>query len=221
MTQLRAVLFDIDGTLLDSNDAHAHAWLDALRGVGKSIPFEQIRDRIGKGGDKLLLEVAEIDVDSEEGKTVTTSRSAIFKALYLSDLAPLRGGRALVGRVRARGMSAVTVTSASKADIADLLREAAVPDLMDLIVTSDDADHSKPDPDLIEVALSKLGIAPHEAIMIGDTPYDITAAKRAKVPCIAVRSGGWSDKDLKGAVHIYDGPADVLAHFEDALTIAA
>lgn len=221
MTRLRAVFFDIDGTLLDSNDAHAHAWLDALRGLGRNVPFERIRDRIGKGGDKLLLEVAGIDVDGVDGRTVTASRRAIFQAHYLSDLAPIRGGRALVERVRSRGMSAVTVTSATSAEITQLLTEAAVADLMDLVVTSDDADKSKPDPDLIEVALQKLGIAPREAVMIGDTPYDVIAAKRAGVPCVAVRSGGWSTRDLEGAAHIYDGPADVLAHFDDALTIAA
>ena len=220
MTVLRAVLFDIDGTLLDSNHAHARAWLDALRGDGKNVPLDQVRDRIGKGGDKLLLEMTGIDVESEEGKSITKRRAALFKSFYLPDLAPMKGGRALVEAVRARGLRAVTVTSATKAEIDALLTAAAVLDSMDLVVTSDDAENSKPDPDLVEVALSKLGISRDEAVMIGDTPYDVTAARRAGVACVAVRCGGWEDPDLEGAVHIYDGPADMLAHLDEALTFA-
>ncbi|HEY8079294.1 MAG TPA: HAD family hydrolase [Labilithrix sp.] len=213
---IRAVLFDIDGTLLDSNDAHAHAWLDALRGHGRDVPYDHVRSKIGMGGDKLLRELAGIDEDSIEGRFINERRLAIFKSHYLPDLGPFPGARALVDRLRSRGLTCAAVTSAKGAELADLLREAAVADLIDEVITSDDVDRSKPDPDIVEMALEKLHVAAHEAVMIGDTPYDVAAASRAHVPVIAFRCGGWKDRDLAGAIAIYDDPADLVAKLADS-----
>jgi HAD superfamily hydrolase (TIGR01509 family) len=216
MARIRAVLLDIDGTLIDSNDAHAHAWLDALRGHGKNVPFELVRSKIGMGGDKLLHEVAGIDPDSIEGRSISERRAAVFRAHYLADLGPLPGARALVDRLRSRGVICAAVTSATAEDCADLLREAAVADLIEHMITSDDVDASKPDPDLVELALERLGVDASESVFIGDTPYDIVACERAGVPVIAFRCGGWKDKDLAGAIAIYDGPADLVSHFAES-----
>lgn len=216
MARIRAILFDVDGTLLDSNDAHARAWLDALRGHGKDVPFDLVRSKIGKGGDKLLMEVAGIDQESVEGRSLNERRSAVLKALYLPELGPLPGARALVQRLQSLGLRCIVVTSSSKADLSELLRAAAVADLLTDSVTADDADHSKPSPDLVQVALERVGVGPREAVMIGDTPYDITAARSACVSTIAFRSGGWSDRELEGAIAIYDHPADLLARLEQS-----
>jgi HAD superfamily hydrolase (TIGR01509 family) len=217
MARIRAVLFDIDGTLLDSNDAHAHAWLDSLRGHGISVPFEHVRSKIGLGSDKLLAELAGIDHDSASGRSITERRSAILKAHYLADLGPFHGSRMLVDRLRSRGLTCAVVSSSARADIFDLLREAGVADLMDLVISSDDADPSKPDPDLVEIAVARIGLEPEEAIMIGDTPYDIEAGRRAGVRVIALRcGGGWSDRDLGGAVAIYDDPAALSAQLDNS-----
>lgn len=217
MARIRAVLFDIDGTLLDSNDAHAHAWLDAFRGHGKNVPYDLVRSKIGMGGDKLLQQLAGIDPDSIEGRSIAERRVAVFKAHYLADLGPFPGARVLVDRVRSRGLACAAVSSATKAELADLLRVAAVADLLETLITSDDADRSKPDPDLIVVALDRLGVTAPEAVLIGDTPYDVMAAERASVACIAFRSGGWTDADLAGAVAIYDGPAELAARLDDSV----
>lgn len=217
MARVRAVLLDIDGTLIDSNDAHAHAWLDALRGHGKNVPFELVRSKIGMGGDKLLREVAGIDDDSLEGRSITERRMALFRSHYLADLGPLPGARALVDRLKSRGLLCAAVTSAREEELSDLLREAAIADLIEHRITSDDADRSKPDPDLVEIALDRLGVEASEAVMIGDTPYDIASARRAGVACIAFRSGGWKDADLGGAIAIYDGPSDLVAQFQDSV----
>lgn len=217
MARIRAVLFDIDGTLLDSNDAHAYAWLDSLRGHGKNVPFDLVRSKIGKGGDKLLAEVLQIDDDSEEGRSITERRDAILKAYYLPDLGPFHGSRVLVDRLRSRGLCCAAVSSASRDDIAGLLRAAGVADLMDFVISSDDADRSKPDPDLVEVALEKIGVTAAEAIMVGDTPYDVEAARRAGVSTIALRcGGGWSDRAFEeaGAIAIFDDPADLSANLD-------
>jgi len=219
MARVRAVLLDIDGTLIDSNDAHAHAWLDALRGHGKNVPFDVLRSKIGMGSDKLLQAVCGIDADSLEGQSIVDRRMALFRAHYLPELGPLPGARALVDRLKSRGLLVAAVTSANGGELADLLREAAVADLLELKVTSDDADRSKPDPDLVEIALDRLGVDANEAVMIGDTPYDIAAARRAGVACIAFRSGGWSDADLGGAIALYDQPADLVAHFQESVFV--
>lgn len=216
MAQIRAVLFDVDGTLLDSNDAHAHSWLDVLRGHGKEVPFDLVRSKIGMGGDKLLMEVAGIDIESVEGKLLSERRIALFKGYYLPDLGPTTGARALVERLRSRRFATAVVTSATADEVADLTREAAVANLFDQIITSDDADASKPDPDLVKAALDKLGVGPREAVMIGDTPYDIASAARAGVSTIALRCGGWKDRDLGGAIAIYDHPADLMSHLDES-----
>ncbi len=215
MARIRAVLFDIDGTLLDSNDAHAHAWLDSLRGHGKNVPFDHVRSKIGMGGDKLLPAVAGIDADSIEGRSIAERRGVIFRAHYLPDLGPFHGARVLVDRLRSRGLMVAAVSSASSKDLADLLRAAGVADLMDVVISADDADRSKPDADLVEVALDRTGVTDSEALMIGDTPFDIEAGARAGVPVMAFRcGGGWTDEDLAGAIALYDGPADLSSQLD-------
>jgi HAD superfamily hydrolase (TIGR01509 family) len=216
MARVRAVLFDVDGTLLDSNDAHARSWLDALRGHGKDVPLDLVRSKIGMGGDKLLMQLAGIDSESVEGKLVAEHRKALFKGYYLPDLGPLPGARQLVERLKARGFVCAVVTSSSAAELADLLRAAAVANQFEVMITSDDADKSKPDPDLVEVALARLGVGPREAVLIGDTPYDIASAARAGVSTIALRSGGWKDRDLQDAIAIYDHPADLVSRLTES-----
>lgn len=217
MQRIRAVLFDIDGTLLDSNDAHAHAWLDALRGHGRSVPFELVRSKIGMGGDKLVAELAGLEDGSVEAKSIQDRATALLKAHYLPDVGPFPGARTLVERIRARGITIAIVTSAAGDVAADLLREAAVADLVDLTVTSADVDRSKPDPDLFAAALERLGVTASECVAIGDTPYDVEAATRAGVPILAFRCGGWDDDALAGAAAIYEGPQDLASNLEDSL----
>jgi len=216
MARVRAVFFDIDGTLLDSNDAHAHAWLDSLRGHGRNVPFEPLRARIGMGGDKLLPEVTGIEDDSELGRSIKDRRVAILKAHYLPELAPFPGARLLVERLRARGLTCAAVSSSTGSDIDDLLRAAGVADLMDHVVSSDDAERSKPDPDLVRVALDRVQVAPDEAVLIGDSPYDVEAGTRAGVAVIALRCGGFSEEDLDGAAALFDDPQDLATKIEQS-----
>src|SRR6476661_8516184 len=180
---LRTVLLDIDGTLIDSNDAHARAWVDALRTHGYVVPFEEVRPLIGMGGDKLLPRLTGLDPDSGEAKRVGETRSKLFQERELPTLRTTKGVRAL-------------------------LVHAGVADLIPLASSSSDADRSKPDPDIVQAALRKSGSLAAQSVMVGDTPYDIEAAARAKVPSIALRCGGWwGDAALSGATAIYDDPA--------------
>jgi HAD superfamily hydrolase (TIGR01509 family) len=214
---LQGVIFDIDGTLVDSNDAHAESWVDTFAEAGYDVPFDVVRPLIGMGGDKLLPKAAHVDADSEEGKKLTKRRMEIFREKYLPHLQALPGSRALVLRVRKDGLTPVVATSAKDKELQSLLKAAQVEDLMEEKATSSDAKRSKPDPDIVRAAIDESGIPREKLVMVGDTPYDVEAASRAGVRIIAFRSGGWTDDELKGAVEFYDGPQDLLDHYESSL----
>jgi len=214
---LEGVIFDIDGTLVDSNDAHAHSWVDTFAEAGYDVPFDVVRPLIGMGADKLLPKTIGVKHDSEAGKKLIKRRSEIFRKKYLPTLRPLEGSRALVLRVRADGLKAIVATSAKDEELQGLLKAAEVADLMEEKATASDARRSKPDPDIVEAAIEESGTSLRKLVMIGDTPYDVEAATKAKVRTIAFRSGGWSDDDLHGAVEIYDGPADLLTRYDSSL----
>jgi len=214
---LKGAIFDIDGTLVDSNDAHARSWVDTFAESGYDVPFDAVRPMIGMGADKLLPKTIGVSHESEEGKKLVKRRSEIFRERYLPRLRPFPGSRELLLRVRADGLKAIVATSAKDQELKGLLKAAQVEDLMEEKATASDAKRSKPDPDIVHAAIEESGIPSEELIMIGDTPYDIEAAAKARVRTIAFRCGGWTDDALKGAEEIYDGPADLLAHYESSL----
>lgn len=211
--RIRGVILDIDGTLLESNDAHASAYVDALAGEGVHVPHEKIRRLIGMGGDKLLARIG-VDPRSATATRVTRAKRQIFAARYLPGLRATRGTRDLLDHMRARGLRLVVATSASREEVGALLRAARIDDLVEGESTSSDAKSSKPDPDIVEAAIARAGLDRAELVMLGDTPYDVEAAKRARVAIVAVRCGGWSDAELAGADAIYADPAEVLAQFD-------
>ena len=208
---LHAVLLDIDGTLIASNDAHARSWVAAFSAHGYDVPFQRVRPLIGKGGDKLVPELTGLDADSGEAERIGESRGAIFREQELPTLRATPGSRDLLVRLRDAGLLLVVATSAQADEVTAILEQAGVSDLIEFASTSGDAEHSKPDPDIIRAALRKSGSLATQSVMIGDTPYDIEAAARAGVPTIALRCGGWwDDAALAGAVEIHDDPAGLL-----------
>jgi phosphoglycolate phosphatase-like HAD superfamily hydrolase len=208
---IRAVLFDVDGTLVDSNDQHARSWVDAFREAGYDVPFERVRPLIGMGGDRLLPEVVPGLSDEEgPGKSIAAARSRIFKERYLATVQPTRGARELLEATRARGWRSVVASSAKKDELDDLLaRGGDLGPLIDVASTSDDAETSKPAPDIVDAALRKAGISAKDAVMVGDTKYDVEAAHRAHVPCVALLCGGNPRETLAGADAIYADPAEL------------
>jgi len=214
---LKGVIFDIDGTLVDSNDAHAQSWVDTFREAGYDVPFDKVRPLIGMGGDKLLPKTIGVSRDSDEGKKLGERRGKIFKSNYLPHLRPLPGARELVLRVKRDGLKAIVATSAKDEELKGLLKAAHVEDLMEEKATASDAKRSKPDPDIVQAAIDESGIPRNSLVMIGDTPYDVEAASKAGVRTIGFLSGGWTREELKGAAEIYDGPADLLAHYDRSL----
>lgn len=213
---LHTILLDIDGTLLDSNDAHARAWVAAFPRHGYVVPFEAIRPLIGKGGDKLIPELTGLDPDSGEVKRLSETRGEIFRERELPTLRPTPGARQLLERMRAQGLELVVATSAKADEVRALLQQAGVADLIEASSSADDVERSKPDPDIVRAALSAVRRPASHSLMLGDTPYDVEAATRARVPIIALRCGGWDDAALEGASEVYDDPADLLRHYEQS-----
>jgi HAD superfamily hydrolase (TIGR01549 family) len=214
-----AVIFDVDGTLVDSVDLHARAWQDAFHEFGHDLDFAKIRAQIGKGGDQLLpvfLSQEEID---EIGEQLQKRRADIFKERYLAQVRPFPMVRELFERLIGAGKRIALASSAKQDELQTYKDIANIADLLDTETSSDDADKSKPHPDIFQAALKRLdGMAPDQVIAVGDTPYDAEAAGKAAIRTIGFLCGGWSEEDLKkaGCVAVYDGPADLLARFDDS-----
>lgn len=216
MAQLRAVIFDVDGTLVDSNNAHARAWADALQEYGHDVPAARIQPLIGMGGDKLLPKVSGVEKDSDLGKKIDERRQKIFNERYLPKLQPFPKVRELVQHIQQRGLEIGIASSAKGEELGKLLKVAQIDDLVEAATSSSDAKESKPDPDIVQAAVDKLGCPAEDVIMVGDTPYDVEAAHRAGISIIGVRCGGWDDDGLRGAAAVYDSPADLLAHYDQS-----
>ena len=204
------VLFDVDGTLIDSNAAHAETWHQALREHDVDATLAKVRSLVGMGSDNLLPALAGISDESDLGRSIAQRKKELFQTAIPS-LRPTNGARALVQYLREAKRAVVIATSADAREVSALLEQAGVDDLIPVRASKDDAADSKPDPDIVEAALRRAGAAAGESVMIGDTPYDLEASKRAGVAAIALRCGGyWSDADLHGAVAILDDPAALL-----------
>jgi HAD superfamily hydrolase (TIGR01509 family) len=217
--RVRAVLLDIDGTLIDSNDGHAQAWVDVGAEFGHAIAFDEVRWLIGMGGDKVLPRLTGIEEESDEGQRISERRGEIFRERYLPSLQATPGASELVARMRDAGLKLVVATSASEKDLTALLEQVGLESLGEKATNADDAEESKPSPDIVEAALKQSGVRAGQAVMLGDTPYDVEAAQRAGVRIIGVTSGGWSADELKsaGAVEVYAHPAELLERWEESL----
>lgn len=214
---IEAVLLDIDGTLLDSNDAHAQAWSDAFREAGYEIGSEIVGPLVGMGSDKLLPELTGIDAESEGGKRLIERRKEIFAKEYLPAIRPFPNVSDLLDRLRSDGLKLVVATSASKDELHGLLEALGDKSLLEDATSSSDADRSKPDPDIIHAAVSKAEVPAAACVMLGDTPYDVEAATKGGVAIIALRCGGWGDDALAGAAEVYDDPKGLLEGYEESL----
>lgn len=214
---LQGILLDVDGTLILSNDAHANAWVEAFGAFGYPIAYEQVRPLIGMGGDQIIpMLVPGLSDQEGDGKNISARRKAIIVERVGATLSPTQGARQLVEKLQQDDYSIVVASSATQAELKILLEAADVKDLLiDMPTTSsDDAEASKPAPDLVNAALKRGGFEPNQVVMLGDSPYDVAAANTAGVEVIMFRCGGFNDSELEGAIAIYDDPADLLAHYD-------
>jgi len=217
---IKAVIFDIDGTLVDSVDLHAQAWQETFKHFGKEIPYEDVRHQIGKGGDQLLPVFFSKDELDEFGKEMEEYRSELFKRDFLPRVRAFPKVRELFQRIKDDGLRIALASSAKEDELKTYKRIAHIEGLVEEETSSDDADKSKPHPDIFEAALERLGdIKPDEAVVVGDTPYDAQAAGKLNLRTIGVLCGGFPEAELKaaGCIAIYQDPADLLAHYDDSV----
>ncbi|UPJ76337.1 HAD family hydrolase [Bradyrhizobium sp. 187] len=215
----KVAIFDVDGTLVDSVDLHALAWHEAMLRFGHDVSFEQARGQIGKGGDKLIPHFLTEDAQRDHGKDLEEWRGRRFKSAYLPLVRPFTAVPDLLKRVRDAGVRIAVGSSAKKDELAEYLDIARVADLIDVTASSEDAEESKPAPDIFEVVLRKLKLEGADAVAIGDTPYDAEAARRAGIRTIGVLCGGFTEQSLRQAqcVEVHPGPASLFARFDQSL----
>lgn len=216
----RAALFDIDGTLIDSNAFHAEAWSRAIAQFGRDVPVDEIRGQIGKGGDMLLPALLPADFLAEHQEALEAYRTKLFADDYLGRIRPFPSVRELFERVRAAGIRIVLASSGVEDEVAHHVELIGCADLIEARTTGDDVARSKPHPDIFAAALKALGdVEAGEAVVIGDSPYDMQAARALGIPTIGVRCGGFADDVLTeaGADALFDDPADLLARFDESV----
>jgi HAD superfamily hydrolase (TIGR01549 family) len=200
-----AVILDVDGTLVDSNDAHAQAFEQAFAALGYQVPFARIRPLIGKGSDKLVPELI-----GRYDERVVERKKALFRERYLPALRPFPKVPELLARLKGEGLRLVAASSAGSDELDALLEVAGAKDYLEQQTDADDAERSKPDPDIVRAAVQRLGLPAGRCVMVGDTPYDAQAAARAGVAFVGLRCGGWHDEDLQPALAVRRDPAELL-----------
>ncbi len=215
---VEAILCDIDGTLVDSNHLHAKAWQDAFAAMNIDVSFEEALSQIGKGGDQLIpVFVPDWKVSAVE-EPLKAYRKFVFQTDYLHEVKPFPKVRELLLRLKDAGIRLSLASSASTEDLKTYKKIANMEDLIEESSSSDDAERSKPHPDIFSATLKKLGVPADRAIALGDTPYDAEAAGKCGLRTIGLTSGGWSAEDLMkaGCVEVYSGVAELLDRFESS-----
>ncbi len=213
---LKAILCDLDGTLLDSNHFHAEAWQRTFAEFGITASFDDIVKQIGKGGDNLMpCFVPKERLDELEEK-LKSFRKDLFHREYMDRIVPFSDAARLLRRMRQAGLRVAVASSTDKEDLHAFLMLLRIHDVVEEHTTADDAEQTKPAPDIFEASLKRLAVQPSEAIALGDTPWDVQAAKKAGVDTVAVTCGGWPEQELKeaGAIAVFRDPADILRNFE-------
>jgi HAD superfamily hydrolase (TIGR01509 family) len=219
MAQVRNVIFDVDGTLVDSVDEHAEAWRRAFLEFGRDVPFAHVRSQIGKGADQLLPVFFTEEELEKFGEELNAYRSELFGREFLPKLRPFPQVRELLRRLRRDGLKVALATSSRGDELRHYMKLCGVEEETDATTNKDEVKHTKPQPDVFAVALEKLGRPePGETVVVGDTPYDVLAANKLGLPTICVLCGGFPAEDLRtaGCRALYRGPADLLAHYESS-----
>jgi HAD superfamily hydrolase (TIGR01549 family) len=216
---IKAAIFDVDGTLVDSNLLHVEAWREAFSHYGKELSADEVHAQIGKGGDQLMPVFLSQHELERIGGELEKLRGEIFTRDYLPSTEPFPKVRELFERLESAGVQIALATSAKEQELASHIEKLGVGDLVDATTNADDVERSKPSPEIFEAALARLeSVRPEEAIVIGDTPYDAIAARRAGVRTIGLLSGGFPEEALReaGVVAIYRDIADLLEHYDES-----
>ena len=212
---IQGVLFDVDGTLVDSVDLHARAWKDAFQRFGKHVPFPEIRRQLGKGPDKFLPFFFSTEELSSFGSQLEEYRAELFKQAYLPRVTAFPKVRELFRKIVGERKRIVLASSGSKQEIAHCKKLARVEDLVAAETSADDVQRTKPCSDIFAVALSKGHLNSEQVVVVGDTPYDAAAATRLGLEIIGLRCGGFRQEDLlrAGCFAVYRDPEELLQEY--------
>jgi HAD superfamily hydrolase (TIGR01509 family) len=212
----RTALVDLDGTLVDTNYHHAIAWFRAFREHGIVVPLWRLHRAVGMGGDQLVQAVAGAEVEERHGDPVRAAERRLYLEL-IEETEPLAGARELLAELRDRGHRTVLASSAQQNQLDHYLERLQCRELVDGWTTADDVEETKPEPDLVAAALAKVGGSPEDAVMVGDTGWDVEAAGRLGIETVCVLTGGWSATELReaGAAAVYESPDDLRAHLDE------
>ena len=215
---VKALLCDIDGTLVDSNWLHASAWRDAFAAIGIHVDVGTIRRQIGKGGSELIPVFVPWWKRTAVEQPLKDFRKFIFQHDYMPQVPALPGARDLLVRAKSAGIEIALATSADGDELEGYKRLVGMDDLVDAETTASDTERAKPHPDIFTATLKKLGRPARECIALGDTPYDAEAAGLAGLRTLGVTTGGWSRDQLleAGCVEVYESVAELLAHFDES-----
>ena len=215
---IEAVLCDIDGTLVQSNWLHAAAWKDAFAAMGIQVELDEVRRQIGKGGDELVPVFVPWWRRSAVEEPLKAYRKFVFQQDYLQQVKPLPKVREFLLRLEGAGIRLSLASSADKDQLENYKKIAHMEDLIEESSSADDAERSKPHPDIFEATLEKLGLPASKVLALGDTPYDAEAAGKAGISTIGVMTGGWSKEELleAGCIEVYTDVAELLERFEES-----
>lgn len=216
---IKAVIFDVDGTLVDSVDQHAKAWQDAFKDFGHDFDFHALRSQIGKGGDQLMPVFLPKETLDQQGEALEKHRTQIFKHNYLPSLSAFPAVPELFQKVRQDGKKIALASSAKEDELKTYKQIAGIEGLVDAQTSSDDAEKSKPYPDIFQAAMKRLpNLAPGDVVVIGDSPFDAQAAGKAGIRTIGMLCGGFPEQDLRdaGCIAIYQDPADLLRNYDSS-----
>ncbi len=213
----KAIIFDVDGTLVDTVDLHAASWAETLRHFGRDVTHEEVRRQIGKGGDQLMPVFLPPEMVERRGEEIESFRKDLYMREYIGKARPFPGVPELFRRIRAAGQRVVLASSAKGEELEHYKRLAGIAELLDGATSADDAERSKPFPDIFLAALDRLSpIGAAEAVVVGDTPYDAEAAMKAGIRPVGVLCGGFPEAELRaaGCLAIYRDPAELLAWYD-------
>lgn len=212
--EVRGLLFDLDGTLVDSNAQHVEAWVSAFERHGFEVSPDAIAGQIGKGGDQLVPALLPA-VDEKTAEALAEAHGTIFRDRHLAQIRPFADARALLLHAHARGHRLALASSASQPELEHYIELLGIGHVVEATTSADDVETSKPAGDIFAAAGAKLApLTSAQLLVIGDTPYDIEAAARCGIDALAIRSGGFADERLAGAIAIYDDVAALLAGFD-------
>ena len=213
---MSVAILDIDGTLVDTNYHHAIAWFRAFRQHGIVLPIWRIHRHIGMGGDQLIGALTDERFEEREGDSIRAAEKVLYMEL-IGEVEPMQGARQLLEEIKRRGHSVVLASSAKADEVEHYVELLDARTIADAWTTSADVEQTKPQPDLVNSALQKAGAEAKEAVMVGDTPWDVQAAKSARVPTIAVRTGGFGQDELEdaGAAAVFESVAELLERLDE------